>query len=68
MNIYSSIAFIESTKNDTKKLTKLQSEQLELLSNNKLTVSSYYKIANNYKYWSNERLNNELKESINTIK
>tara|TARA_R100000951_G_C2557974_1_gene154628 strand:+ start:487 stop:684 length:198 start_codon:yes stop_codon:yes gene_type:complete len=57
-NVHQSLGFIKVT-NEYNKLTDIQKIQLELLNNEK-TIIGYLKIKTNYKYWSTQRVTEEI--------
>lgn len=57
-----SLGFLTSN-NNYNKLTEIQKGNLELLNNDK-TILSYLNIKTNYKYWSTERVENEINNNL----
>jgi hypothetical protein len=57
-----SLGFLTSN-NNYNKLTEIQKENLEMLNNDK-TILSYLNIKTNYKYWSTERVENEINNNL----
>lgn len=57
-----SLGFL-TNNNNYNKLTEIQKENLELLNNDK-NILSYLNIKTNYKYWSTERVENEINDNL----
>jgi len=57
-NLQYSCGFMK-TNNSYNELTDIQKTELELLNNEK-NIIEYWNIKTNYKYWSTERVTNEI--------
>ncbi len=57
-NLQYSCGFMKAT-NNYNELTDIQKTELELLNNEK-NIIEYWNIKTNYKYWSTERVTNEI--------
>ena len=53
-----SLGFL-TNNNNYNEMTEMQKEKLELLNNDK-TILAYLTIKTNYKYWSTDRVDNEI--------
>ncbi len=65
-NLQHSLGFVKVT-NKYNELTDIQKMELELLNNEK-NIIDYWNIKTNYKYWSTERVTNEINKLKNKQK